>query len=715
MRVALGLHKDNIKAAIETYELISHKYFIHATPTLFHAGTCNPAMLSCFLLGMHDSVEGIYKCLGDCAQISKYAGGIGIWLTDIRANNSQINCNLGKSSGIVPMCRVFNDCARHINQSGKRLGSFAFYIEPWHDDIFDFLNLKKNHGDEAARARDLFYAVYIPDLFMKKVQANDTWHLFCPNESPGLTDCYGDEFEALYDKYVQTGQFRREVKARELWKEIISSQIETGTPYIVYKDAANSKSNQKNLGVIKSSNLCTEILEYSAPDEYACCTLGSISLSAFVEPVDYCSKKFRIYTKPDCVYCQQTKILLEQQHCLFVTTDFSQDEEGVRAELQQLLQTYKPQTNKSISCSEESCSIDDTQTITFPQIFELDSNDQIISHIGGHDELSLYLCPHFNYEKLIQVTRVLTNNLDKVVDINFYPVPETERSNKRHRPLGIGVQGLADVFAKFRVGFDHPLAKELNQKIFATLYYGALLQSIDLAKEKGPYSTFKGSPASQGQLQFDLWGVEPISVVSPEVTLDWDTVKEQILEHGLRNSLLLAPMPTASTSQILGNNECIEPFTSAIYSRRTLSGDFIVINKYLQQDLQDLGLWTEDMKNIILMNRGSIQGIKSIPKNIQARYKTSWDLSQKILIDLARDRGPYICQSQSLNLFIQQPNVNKLSSMHFYSWKAGLKTGIYYLRTMSVSKAQQFTIDPELQKRYLAELTPVDEHECCSA
>lgn len=583
MRVSIGIHKNDLDAAIETYNLMSERWFTHASPTLFNAGTPKPQMSSCFLLTMkEDSIDGIYETLKQCAKISQSAGGIGLSVHNIRAKDSYIKGTNGVSNGLVPMLRVFNDTARYVDQGGgKRKGAFAIYIEPWHADIFDVLDLKKNHGKEEQRARDLFYALWISDLFMQRVEANEDWSLFCPNEAPGLYDVYGKEFNELYERYEREGKQRKTIKARELWSKIIDAQIETGNPYLLYKDAANEKSNQKNLGTIRSSNLCTEILEYSSPDEIAVCNLASIALPKFVDPV-----------------------------------------------------------RKS-----------------------------------------------FDFDKLIDVTRAITRNLNKIIDGNYYPVPETERSNKRHRPIGIGVQGLADAFILMRFPFESEEARALNKAIFEAIYFAALSESNELAKKYGPYETFQGSPASQGILQFDMWGVKPSD------RWDWEGLKYRIQQYGLRNSLLLAPMPTASTSQILGNNECFEPYTSNIYTRRVLSGEFAIVNKHLMKDLVDLGIWNERLKDKIILHKGSIQNIPEIPNDLKELYKTAWEIKQKTLIDMAADRGAFICQSQSLNLFMENPNYAKLTSMHFYAWKAGLKTGMYYLRTKAATDAIQFTID----------------------
>jgi ribonucleoside-diphosphate reductase alpha chain len=593
MRVSLGIHKDDINAAIETYHLMSERWFTHATPTLFNAGTPKPQMSSCFLLTMKDdSIEGIYDTLKQCAKISQSAGGIGLSIHNVRATGSYIKGTNGTSNGIVPMLRVFNDTARYVDQGGgKRKGSFAIYLEPWHADIFEFLDLRKNHGKEELRARDLFYALWIPDLFMKRVKDNGNWSLFCPNESPGLADCWGKEFEALYERYEAEGRARKTIPARELWSAIIESQIETGTPYMLYKDACNAKSNQQNLGTIKSSNLCTEIIEYTSPDEVAVCNLASLALPRFV-------------------------------------------------------------------------------------------NDGV-----------------FDHQRLFEVTYVVTKNLNKIIDYNYYPVPEAQRSNLRHRPIGIGVQGLADAFILMRMPFDSPQAKQLNKDIFETIYYAALTASKDLAKEFGPYETYEGSPISKGILQFDMWNVKPSD------RWEWDVLRDEIKKYGVRNSLLLAPMPTASTSQILGNNECFEPYTSNIYSRRVLSGEFVVVNKHLLKDLVKLGLWNDEMKNKIIANNGSIQNIEEIPQNIKELYKTVWEIKQRDIIEMAADRGAFICQSQSLNVFFEKPNFAKISSMHFYAWEKGLKTGMYYLRTKAASEAIKFTV----QKQAGAQLEPVVE------
>ncbi|NER19050.1 ribonucleoside-diphosphate reductase subunit alpha [Spongiivirga citrea] len=593
MRVSVGIHNDDIEAAIETYELMSKKYFTHATPTLFNSGTPKPQMSSCFLLTMkEDSIDGIYDTLKQTAKISQSAGGIGLAIHNIRATGSYIGGTNGTSNGIVPMLKVFNDTARYVDQGGgKRKGSFAMYIEPWHADIFSFLDLKKNHGAEELRARDLFYAMWIPDLFMERVHADGEWTLMCPNECPGLPDTHSEEFEALYTKYEKEGKGRKTIRARELWEKITESQIETGTPYMLYKDAANRKSNQKNLGTIRSSNLCTEIMEYTSPDEVAVCNLASIALPMFVK------------------------------------------------------------------------------------------NNE------------------FDHEELFRITKRVTKNLNKVIDRNYYPVIEAQNSNFRHRPIGLGVQGLADTFIKLRMPFTSDEAKTLNQEIFETLYFAAVTASMELAKEEGAYDTYEGSPMSNGEFQHNLWGVKDEELSG---RWDWTKLRKDVKKNGVRNSLLVAPMPTASTSQILGNNECFEPYTSNIYTRRVLSGEFIVVNKHLLEDLVALGLWNENIKQELMRANGSIQHIEAIPADIKELYKTVWELSMKDIIDMSRHRGYFIDQSQSLNLFMEGATMGKLTSMHFYAWKSGLKTGMYYLRTKSAVDAIKFTVAKEAKKEPVA-------------
>ena len=590
MRVSVGIHLDDLDAAIETYHLMSKRYFTHATPTLFNSGTPKPQMSSCFLLAMKDdSIDGIYDTLKQTAKISQSAGGIGLSIHNIRATGSYIAGTNGTSNGIVPMLRVFNDTARYVDQGGgKRKGSFAIYVEPWHADIFDFLNLKKNHGKEEMRARDLFYAMWIPDLFMRRVEEDSTWTLMCPNECPGLYDSHGDEFEKKYLDYEKNNKGRKTIQARELWEKILESQIETGTPYMLYKDAANRKSNQQNLGTIRSSNLCTEILEYTSPDEVAVCNLASIALPMFIKD-------------------------------------------------------------------------------------------------GAFDHQGLY-----------DVTARATKNLNKVIDRNYYPVKEAENSNFRHRPIGLGVQGLADTFIKLRMPFTSDEAKTLNQEIFETLYFAAVTASKDMAKVEGPYESYKGSPISKGDFQHNLWGIKDSELSG---RWDWVALRKEVKKHGVRNSLLVAPMPTASTSQILGNNECFEPYTSNIYTRRVLSGEFIVVNKHLLEDLVNLGLWNEDLKQELMRANGSVQQLDNIPDDIKELYKTAWELSMKDIIDMSRQRGYFIDQSQSLNLFMEGATMAKLTSMHFYAWKSGLKTGMYYLRTKSAVDAIKFTLEKKKEEK----------------
>jgi len=587
LRVAIGIHGDDIKRVKETYDLMSQKYFTHATPTLFNAGTLRPQLSSCYLIAMEeDSLTGIFNTLSDCADISKWAGGIGLHIHNIRAKGSLIAGTNGSSTGIVPMLRVFNSTARYVDQGGRRNGSFAIYLEPWHADICDFLELKKNHGDEELKARDLFYALWIPDLFMRKVKANEDWCLFSPSECPGLSEMCGDDFDSLYRHYEDEKREKAKINARDLWFKIMDSQMETGTPYLLYKDACNKKSNQQNLGVIKSSNLCTEIVQYSDHTETAVCNLASIALNRFVK------------TDPNVAPC-------------------------------------------------------------------------------------------YDFETLHEVTKIVTYNLNRIIDINYYPTEKTKKSNMRHRPIGIGVQGLADVFMMMNYAFASSEAKELNKQIFETMYHAALESSVELSKLNGPYETFQGSPASKGVLQFDMWEYDP-----GNARYDWTALKASVIEHGLRNSLLLAPMPTASTSQILGNNEAFEPITSNIYTRRTMAGEFIVMNKYLMRELIHMGLWNERLKNNIIANRGSIQHLTNLSEHVRNKYKTVWEIPMKDVIDMSADRAVFICQSQSLNLWMEEPNYKSLTSMHFYAWQKGLKTGLYYLRRKPKHQAQQFTIEP---------------------
>ena len=667
MRVSIGIHGKDLDKAIETYNLMSQKFFTHATPTLFNAGTPRPQLSSCFLLQMQeDSIEGIYETLKQTAKISKNAGGIGLAIHKIRSNGSYIRGTNGYSNGIIPMLRVFNNTARYVDQGGgKRKGSFAMYLEPWHNDIFNFLELRKNHGNEEERCRDLFLGLWIPDLFMKQVKEDKEWYLMCPNECPGLDKCYSKEFEDLYLSYVSRNKYTQKIQARKLWNAILESQIETGTPYMLYKDAVNNKSNQKNLGTIQSSNLCTEICEFTSPEECAVCNLASIGLPMFIKNDDkLLDKTITIYGKTACKFCQMAKKYLENLNIgyNYISLDNQEDSTKFFKELNEKL---------------------DKPVKTVPQIFI--NNERI----GGYEELLEYNKSTFNFEKLGEVTKTITRNLDKIIDVNFYPIKQAQNSNMKHRPVGIGVQGLADVFHILKMSFDSNEAKELNKKIFATIYYYALVESNQLAIEKGKYSTFDGSPASKGLLQFDLWGQEPDNMY------DWKTLKNKIQQTGLRNSLLLAPMPTASTSQILGNNECFEPYTTNIYIRRTLAGEFVCINKYLLDDLINLNLWNKNMKNKIIQNNGSFQNIENIPNKLKSQYKTVWEIPQKSIIDMAADRGIYIDQSQSLNIYMSNISTNKLTSMHFYGWKKGLKTGMYYLRSKPATDAIKFTVEKE--------------------
>ena len=727
LRVAICIHGENLEAIKETYDLMSQKYFTHATPTLFNAGTPRPQLSSCFLIAMeNDSVDGIYNTLKECANISKWAGGIGLHIHNIRGTGSHIRGTNGTSNGIVPMLRVFDKTAKYIDQGGgKRAGSFAIYIEPHHPDIEDFLDLKKNHGDEELRARDLFYALWISDLFMQRVKDNAIWSLFCPDTTQGLSECYGDKYKELYEKFENEKKYIRQINARDLWIKILDSQMETGTPYILYKDAANEKSNQKNLGTIKSSNLCTEIMEYTNANETAVCNLASIGLSKFIVETKSPFKDVIVYSKDDCNWCVLMKTLLKRKGIEFKEIKLETDEEFAEVKEKYGIETV-------------------------PQLF----NDG--KFVGGFNTVLDLLRNQFDYDELHRVTKVVTNNLNRVIDINFYPTEKTRRSNLYHRPVGIGVQGLADVFILMDIPFHSDMAKEINKNIFETIYHAALEKSMQISSNRtvdmsilkqeylscwsfktehdlcqeyvindidtasssatikneqkvmellqkckpirreierevgqqyGTYSSFEGSPASKGVLQFDMWGVTP-------TRYDWAKLKENIIQNGLRNSLLVAPMPTASTSQILGNNECFEPLTSNIYTRRTLAGEFVLANKYLINELLELGIWNDEIKNNIILNKGSIQYIDNIPKFIKDKYKIVWEMPMKHLIDMSSDRGAFICQSQSLNLWLEEPTAKSLTNMHFYSWNAGLKTGIYYLRRKARHQPQQFTIEP---------------------
>lgn len=656
LRVALGIYGNDIRSAIACYQSLSTKKYIHATPTLFNAGTANGQLASCFLMGIKDdSLNSIYDAIKDCALISKDSGGIGIHISNIRAKGSEIGGGTGISNGIVPMLKVFNNTAKYVDQGGgKRNGSFAIYLEPWHADIRSFLELRKNQGYEDLRARDLFYALWIPDLFMRRVENDEEWTLMCPHVCPGLSDTYGKEFEELYMKYESEG-LGVKVRAQDLWFQILESQVETGMPYMLFKDSANEKSNQKNLGVIKSSNLCCEIMEYTSPDETAVCNLASISLSAFVIAPEMTSD-IHIESIPNCVYCK-----LAKQWCERWSFNY---------------------TIKEVTPIEGE---------KYPKIH---LNGEVI----GFDALRKRYPARYDYESLLKTTREVTRNLNKIIDRTTYPIESARRSNLRHRPIGIGVQGLANVFMMMRLPFDSDEARFINEKIFETMYYGAVQESMTLSKKKeekkkgsGAYSSYNGSPMQQGKFQFDLWKYSP---KEEEPKYDWEELRKDVQEYGIMNSLLISPMPTASTSQILSNNECFEPITSNIYARRTLAGEFILVNKYLQEDLEALGVWNEKAKDSIIANDGSVQHLE-IPQFLKDTYKTVWELSQKTVIDLAVDRGKFICQSQSMNLFIKEAKFETITSMLFYSWKQGLKTGVYYLRTKPQSKTQQFTIAPE--------------------
>ena len=748
LRVSICLHMDDLDKVKETYNLMSEKWFTHATPTLFNAGTPRPQLSSCFLIAMEkDSVDGIYNTLKECANISKWAGGIGLHIHNIRAKGSHIRGTNGTSNGIVPMLSVFNKTARYIDQGGgRRNGSFAIYIEPHHADIEEFLDLKKNHGEEELRARDLFYALWVSDLFMQRVKDNQIWSLFCPDIATGLSECYGNTYKELYEKYECEEKYSKQINARDLWIKILDSQMETGTPYILYKDTINRKSNQKNLGTIKSSNLCTEITEYSNENETAVCNLASIALNKFVVETTSPFSNVKIYTKNNCNWCLVLKALLHRKNVKY---------EEINLETDDQITAFKKELNVT----------------TIPQLVD---NEKLI---GGFMDVLKILRNQFDYKSLHKVTKVVTDNLNKIIDINYYPTEKTRRSNLYHRPIGIGVQGLADTFILMDIPFHSDEAIEINKNIFKTIYHAALEQSVhisfernhamsiltqeylsswsfktvhDLCQEyivydsntassattihnelkitellqkykpiyqeiksdqmstsRGAYSSFGGSPASEGILQFDMWNVDPNK--DTDLYYDWDKLKKTIKEFGLRNSLLVAPMPTASTSQILGNNECFEPLTSNIYTRRTLAGEFVLANKYLIRELSELGMWNEHIKNNIILNKGSIQYIDSIPKFIKDKYKIVWELPMKHLINMSRDRGAYICQSQSLNLWMEDPNAKSLTNMHFYGWNCGLKTGIYYLRRKPRHQPQQFTIEPTKKEEQSEEIVSIEE------
>ena len=667
MRVALGIHGLDLKKVKETYDYLSLGFFTHATPTLFHAGTPRPQMSSCYLLGTEDSVEGIYKTITDCAQISKWAGGIGVHISNIRSKNAYIRKTGGKSNGLIPMLKVYNNTARFINQSGKRNGSFAMYLEPWHADIFDFLNAKKPHGAEEERARDLFYALWIPDLFMKRVQENGVWSLMCPDKCTGLTDVYGYEFDTLYVEYENQKQYIRQIPAQLLWTHILDSQIETGTPYMLYKDSCNRKSNQKNLGTIKSSNLCAEIIEYSNDKETAVCNLASIALPKFLKYENTLDNTdIVIYTKSNCNFCKYAKNLLFHKYKVNSYEEIIYDNETERKKFYRDLGEHY-----------------DTDINTMPQIIK----NGIL--LGGFNDLIDFIRPSVDFEKLKIVTKILTINLNNIIDRNFYPTPESKLSNLRHRPIGIGVQGFADLIQLMYLSFEDEEVKELNIKIFETIYFSALEASLDLAKKFGSYETFQGSPLSQGKFQFNLWDKDI------PLTCNWEELREKIEQYGVRNSLLIALMPTASTAQILGNNESFEPYTSNLYTRRTLAGEFTVINKHLLKDLIMFDLWNKDIKDKIMIQRGSIQNIPEIPIFLKKIYKTVWELPQKLMIELSADRGQFIDQSQSFNVFINKIDYTLLSKIHFYGWKNGLKTGTYYIHSRAAINSQRFTIDPK--------------------
>ena len=761
MRVALGLYGNDLSNAFRCYHELSQKCYTHATPTLFNSGTPKSQLASCFLLSMQDdSIKGIFDTLGQCAAISKHAGGIGLNVHNVRSVGSWIRGTNGTSNGLVPMLRVFNDTARYVDQGGgKRNGSFAIYLEPWHADIVDFLHLKRNHGDELSRARDLFYALWTPDLFMERLHTNQDWTLFDPDSAPGLDNVYGEEFKELYEKYEQEGRGRKTVKAMEIWTTVMESLCETGTPYILFKDACNRKSNQQNLGTIKSSNLCTEIVEYSSKDETAVCNLASLCLPSCVKPLaSWADKTIEMHVKKNCVFCSLAKARLKRMGCKTLK-----------------MHVYDDNTDTAQFKDDFAEFADDKGVVTFPQM--------VVNGvpIGGFDGLVEQTRQPFDFAKLGQLTRSLVRNLNQTIDRTFYPTPETRRSNLRHRPIGIGVQGLSDVFQVLRYPFDSSEASELNKKIFATIYYHSMSESITIAKERadkielvykyfkthgkedslqqtewwnacvdfvdtdvrlhaqsllagighvktdnntyeihpfrsseytGAYSSFKGSPLQQGKFQFDLWDNE-----GGDAMYDWTTLRAEVMKYGARNSLLMAPMPTASTAQIMGNTECFETITSNIYLRRTLAGEFIVLNKHLLQDLIDMGIWSTGLKDEILFHEGSVQHTKTIPSSIKSLYKTVWETSQKVIIDMAADRGRYICQSQSMNLFLAAPTTSQITSMLYYAWKKGLKTGAYYLRTQPASKAQQFTLDPTKFGKMSDKSVPVEEEPClsCSA
>lgn len=667
LRVALGIWGNNTEKVEETYNMLSQKYATHATPTLFNSGTPLPQFSSCFLLGTEDSVDGIYKTITDCARISKWSGGIGFHISNIRCKGSYIRGTGGKTDGIIPMLKVYNTTARYIDQSGKRNGSYACYIEPWHGDIMSFLKAMRNHGSEESLARDLFYALWVPDCFMEAVKNDEDWFLMCPDECPGLNEVYGNEFEELYYKYALDGHYREKIKARDVWDEIIKSQIESGMPYMMYKDSINKKNNQKNLGTIKSSNLCAEITEYSNDKEYAVCNLASLCLPNFVEYQYFGDYNITIYTKDNCSWCNLLKVF------------FKQTQPNLTIEWKNNIVGFK----------------------TYPQTYVNEKN------IGGFEKTIEFFRPSINYDKLESTIETLVENLNIIIDKNYYPTPETKFSNLSHRPMGIGVQGLSDMFAKMWIPYESKEASSINKELFESIYYFAVKKSIELAHKTQPYSSFENSPLSKGLFQFDHWG-------EIETTRDFETLRKQMIKKGIKNSLLIALMPTASTSQIMGNNESFEPFNSCMFVRRTLSGEFIVINKYLMSILHDLGIWNEEMKQRIMYHRGSIQKIPQIPQYIKEMYKTVWEIKKKHLINMSRERSPFVCQSQSFNLYFEDCNPDVLTKTHLYAWKQGLKTGSYYIRSRPATNAQNFTIDPHLEEKFKNDTYKQSECENCS-
>ena len=705
MRVAIGIHGDDLENVEKTYNNMSLKNYTHATPTLFNAGTDRNQLASCFLNVIEDSIEGIFETYTDCGLISKWAGGIGCDISKIRANGSYIRKTGGTSDGIMPLLKTFNSIARQFNQGGKRLGSFAMYIAPWHSDIFDFLDAKKNTGDENNRARDLFYALWVSDLFMKCVEKNEDWYLMCNDRCPGLVDCYGEDFENLYKKYVKEGKYNKKVKARDVWEAIISSQVEQGIPYILYKDSCNRKSNQKNLGTIRSSNLCAEIIEFSSSTETSVCNLASICLPQILEEPStndfishmkwydllneeekklfeyYKNGDLKLFSKADCEYCKLLKSLLNKFELKYEEID-ANEAEMLRIKSNPSLSVVKPFE-------------------TVPQLFSYIKEKDEVMHLGGYDDNWKLLRPKINYKKLLNLSYELTINLNKIIDKNFYPIEKTKVSNLRHRPIGIGVQGLADLFLKLKLPFESDESQQINKEIFETIYYGAMECSIDLAKKDGKYSTFDGSPLSQGLFQFNLWGLKDEDLSG---RWNWSILRENVMKYGSRNSLLVALMPTASTSQIMGSFvEAFEALTSNLYTRRTLAGEFTVVNNYLMDDLISLDMWNENTKNRLIYDKGSVQNIKGLPKFLKDIYKTVWEIPQKNIIKMSADRGPFVCQSQSLNLFFEQPNFKSLTAAHFAGWKLGLKTGSYYIRSKPALSAQRFGFDVKKEKEFKEE------------